>query len=498
MRSVLLLLAVALCTPLPAADAAAAQRLEAGLRRDWHGAVRQLLAPAPGKSALFVLDRGEHALRIRAWLARKAQRSLDVQTFIWADDNVGRLAGQAVLAAARRGVHCRLLIDDLLLERVPQTLLALDRHPGIEVRIYNPGMSVGIPVWRRWLHVAGDFRGANQRMHHKAFIADGLAGISGGRNLAEEYYDFNHGFDFRDRELLAAGPAVAAMQAAFDAFWDAPQSVRLSRLLPQESAALGDAGAQAAWAALDAAAADPAHLDPAVEAGIEAVPAAAADLLAGLDRCDARYLSDHPGKNAGEDGLGGGGATTRALAEALRGAQREVLIQSPYLILSEPAFALFQALTARGVKVRISTNSAANSDNLQAVAGYQRQRARLLAAGIQVYEQRPTPANQGARMLRRPPGAIFVVHAKTLVVDRQRLFVGTFNLDPRSMNLNTEAGLLAESPKLAEEVAQAIEEDLAPENSWDVAAGENGDAEAPWSRRAQLFFWRRLPIEPIL
>lgn len=494
-------LVLGLASAVPAAPAADARRLASALRRDWHGAVDGLLAPKPGRSALFVMDRGEHALRIRAWLAAQARRSLDVQYFIWSQDNVGRLAHQALLQAARRGVRCRVLVDDFLLEPPHRLLLALDAHPHIDIKVYNPGTSVGVGFWRRWRNILFDFRRVNQRMHHKAFIADNRAGITGGRNMAGEYYDFHSGFNFRDRDILVAGPALAQMQAAFNLFWDAPQSVPVAALLPAESAAMDEAAAAAEWASLDADAQDPSRFDPEVRRAIEAVPDAAADLLADLDLCPARFIGDPPGKNDGSQGLGGGGESTRELAALLRSARHEVLIQSPYLILSDEALALFKELVARGVTVRISTNSAANNDNLQAVAGYQRQRRRLLDAGLRIFEHRPLPANMARRMARHQADPalrpIFVMHAKSVVVDRRRLFVGTFNLDPRSMNLNTEAGILAESPKLAEEVARAIEEDMLPENSWDTAVG-NGDAEAPWGRRLRLWFWRRLPIEAVL
>jgi putative cardiolipin synthase len=499
MRTLALLLGtLALAAPALAGNP---KQLEAALRKDWHAAVDGLLARRPGHSALFVMDRGEHALRIRAWLAGQARRSLDVQYFIWSQDNVGRLSHHALLEAARRGVRCRVLIDDFMLEGPYDLLLALDAHPNIAIKVYNPGTSVGVGFWRRWRNVVFDFRRVNQRMHHKTFIADGKAGITGGRNMADEYYDFHDGFNFRDRDILVAGPALGQMQGAFDAFWDAPQSVPVAQLLPEAAAAMGPESAARHWAALDALAADPRHFDPEVRRAIEAVPAAAADLLADMDLCPARFIGDEPGKNDGSQGLGGGGESTRQLAAFLRTAQRELLIQSPYLILSDEALALFKELIARGVTVRISTNSAANNDNLQAIAGYQRQRRRLLDAGIRIHEQRPLPANMARRMARygAKPGIqpIFVMHAKSAVVDRRRVFVGTFNLDPRSMNLNTEAGILAESPKLAQEVALAIEEDMLPENSWDAAQG-NGDAAAPWGRRLQLIFWRRLPIEAVL
>jgi putative cardiolipin synthase len=224
-------------------------------------------------------------------------------------------------------------------------------------------------------------------------------------------------------------------------------------------------------------------------------------LLSELAWGEALFITDEPGKNAGTEGLGGGSATTRYLAGLLRSAQKRITIQSPYLIPDDATLALFKELTDRGVEVRISTNSMANNDNLQAVSGYVKRRKEILAAGVKVFEFKPEPGIQKrlqeryGRMNARKP--VFVLHAKTLVIDGAKVFVGTFNLDPRSMNLNTESGILLEHERVAGEVEKAIELDMAPENSWD-ASKETGDSHAPFIRRAKTRFWSFLPIEPIL
>jgi cardiolipin synthase C len=177
-----------------------------------------------------------------------------------------------------------------------------------------------------------------------------------------------------------------------------------------------------------------------------------------------------------------------------------VTIQSPYLVMPEGGFELFDSLVQRGVEVRISTNSLASTDNLMAFSGYRKQRRRLLKSGIRVYEFKPDPAIKHALIERYPQLAdkapVFAVHAKTLVIDGETLFIGTFNLDPRSANLNTEVGILVTNRQLAAQVEDSIEQDLRPENSWDAAAGP--DRFASLAKRIKVFLLQLLPLEPLL
>jgi putative cardiolipin synthase len=484
------------------ASSLSAASLAEKFERDYVHEAQALLARHPGQSACDVLDKGEKALIARAWLAAHAQKSLDVQYFIWSDDNIGRLGLEALLAAARRGVHVRLLVDDLLVGAPPTLMLALAKQPNFELRIYNPNSTVGISFWRRWFNVATRFRRVNQRMHNKVFVADGLVGITGGRNLAAEYFDYDHAFNFRDRELLVVGPLARSMQTAFSDFWASDLAVPVQNLLPEQARAMNGADALALCQGLQRYAADPGNFSAAIRDQVKQLPQTFAKLLKELVWVStARYVTDAPGKNNGAQGLGGGGQATSALAEVLRGAQQQVTLQSPYCILTPEARELFRGLVARGVKVRISTNSLANNDNLQAQGGYLRQRAGLLQDGLQLREYKPEPAILQQLLLRYPEMAddkpIFVLHAKTLVVDSQTLFIGTFNLDPRSMNLNTESGVILKSKALATEVEKAIEADMAPENSWDPAVDPPERFATRW-RRIKAWAWGRLPLVPIL
>jgi len=251
---------------------------------------------------------------------------------------------------------------------------------------------------------------------------------------------------------------------------------------------------------LAAYAAAPANFAPEVRAAIDAIPDDFAALAAGLAWGRVDFINDDPGKNPGDDGLAGGGLSTAALAALLTTAEREVLIQSPYVVLSEPAFALFRELRARGVQIRISTNSLASTDNLQAFSGYYDLREELLAAGIEVFEYKPDPAVQVEIMARhavaRETVPVFAVHAKTLVVARRVVYVGTYNLDPRSENLNTEVGVVIHDAGQAAAVAAAIDVDTLPANSWNAA--DEADQFAPLGKRVRVWLWSWLPLDPLL
>jgi putative cardiolipin synthase len=217
---------------------------------------------------------------------------------------------------------------------------------------------------------------------------------------------------------------------------------------------------------------------------------------------DVEFISDAPGKNDGSEGLGGGGESTRSLIEAIRNAKHSVLIQSPYLVLPKGGVELFAELNTRGVRTRISTNSLASTDNLPAFSGYHRQRPRLLNAGIELFEFKPHPGIQAELVERYPALAgnnpVFAIHAKSMVIDDKLIFIGTFNLDPRSANLNTEVGVFIESVELARQLTESIERDMLPENSWHTTAEYAPDFEVSRGKRLTLGFVNLLPIEPLL
>jgi len=459
----------------------------------WAG---QQIAAHPGQSGAYVLDRGDEALVARAWLADHARRSIEVQYFIWSTDNIGILAAEALLRAAGRGVKVRVIVDDLLVDAPDRALLALAAHPNVDIEVYNPVVSTGVSLSERVRNVVTDFRAVNQRMHDKTFIVDGRFAITGGRNMAVEYFDYNHAFNFRDRDVLLVGPVVGAMRDSFETFWRDPLTRPVEQIYGT-SVAAGEAAA--VYAELHAYARSPENFAPEVRAAIEQAPSAFARIAGAAVWGTIEFLSDTPGKNEG--GFTGGGRTSAALGALLTSARNEVVIQSPYLVASPRALGLLRAARVRGVRVRICTNSLASTDNLNAFSGYRNQRAQLLALGIEVFESRPDAAVRTALMQRARPAPatapIFSIHAKTLVVDGQVAYIGTFNFDPRSENLNTEVGVIIRDARLAGAVRAAIEVDMAAGNAWN-AATDDPDQYAGWAKRAKVRLLQLLPLRPLL
>jgi len=463
--------------------------------------VQPLLSSHPAKSGAYVLEKGEEALLARAWLADHAEKSIDVQYFIWSTDNIGILASEALLRAAERGVRVRVLVDDLLIDAPPEAMLALALHPNIDIRIYNPLHKVGTSKAKRVTNLITRFRAANQRMHDKTAIFDGLVAITGGRNMANEYFDYNQNYNFRDRDMLVMGPVAAEMTASFERFWTGPLAIPVESLLGGRMKKLTPAAVNKVYADLHGYAQKTQNFAPEVRQALADLPRKFEGLLREMVWDDVRFLCDMPGKNDGKKGLAGGGRTTAELVDAVKHAGKRVTIQSPYLVLPKGGLELFRELVKKGVEVRIVTNSLASTDNLQAFSGYNKQRKAILKAGIRVYEFKPDPAIKRELIERYPRleknAPIFAIHAKSLVIDGETLFVGTFNLDPRSANLNTEVGVLLRNPGLAARVEHNIERDMLPENSWN-AATDNPDTYASAAKKRKLRFWKTLPLGPVL
>ena len=454
------------------------------------------------KTGVYVLEKGEEALIGRAWLTQHATKSIDVQYFIWSTDNIGILAAEQLLAAAERGVMVRVLVDDLLIDAHDRTLLLLSAHPNVQIRIYNPNLTVGVSFWQRLKNAVTDFREINQRMHDKTAIFDGIAGITGGRNMADEYFDYDHEYNFRDRDVLLLGSSVLDMSENFEEFWSSELAVPVEQLLDEEAVQISQADVQRRSQELHAYAADPVNFEPEIRETIDNAAHYFPTLLEAMTWEDVAFLSDVPGKNSGESGLGGGGESTDKLVNAVKNAEESVLIQSPYLIMPEGGIELFEELVSRGVRVRISTNSLASTDNIQAFSGYQGQREDLLEAGVELFEFMDEP-NIREQLIDRYPriadnDPVFALHAKSMVIDGRIVFIGTFNLDPRSANLNTEVGMLVDSREIARQVTASIERDIAPGNSWQTTEDFNPDFVVSRGKRFKTWFNRMLPMEPVL
>ncbi|MFP6797244.1 MAG: phospholipase D family protein [Pseudomonadales bacterium] len=444
------------------------------------------------KTGVYILESGEDALLARAWLAERAQRTIDVQYFIWGTDNIGILAAEALLAAADRGVHVRVLVDDFLLEAENRVLASLNHHPNVELRIYNPTHHVGVSILERLFYLFSDFKNFNQRMHDKVAIFDDRISITGGRNMADEYFDYDAVYNFRDRDILLAGAVNVKVKENFDEFWDSSLALPLERLLDVPDTEAG----QHIRIELRAYANDPANFDPKMRQRIADVSPRIRDIVADMVWTDVEFIDDSPGKTkAASDQKTYG----RLIAE-VAGARQLILIQTPYLIFPEDGIALLAKKVAEGVRVKIVTNSMLSTDNPMAFSGYQQQRKSMLQAGIELYEFRHDAAVRHEIIAQTPTnaGAAISLHAKSMVVDQSRLFIGSFNLDPRSAQLNTEVGVLIENPVLAQALTQQIENDMLSVNSWAVSHDFNPDHMASWLKNVEVWFYGLLPIKSLL
>ncbi len=439
-------------------------------------AVSAASAAHPGTSGVLLVDTGRAALDERDALIDAAVHTIDAQYYIWNSDASGRYLAARLLAAAERGVRVRILLDDINVAGRDAGLAALTAHPRVEVRVYNPTAArsgVG-----RLFGFISEFSRLNRRMHNKSFTVDHAVTIVGGRNIGNEYFDLDPAKNFRDRDILAAGPVVAEVTAGFDAFWT-------SRWTQLATTLAGDAPfspeqLKAAQGRMDGAADELRALGHALPAVRAAPGSHAAGLIARLLWVPVRLVFDLP---PDQDGMADS-SRPQAVAMALRAlataAQREILIESAYLILDEQTFAETASLTAGGVKVRALTNSLASNDLVTNHSGYARRRREMLDSGMEVFELRPD-AGACQRLVVTAGGCAdereFALHSKSLVVDRRIAYVGSFNINLRSTYLNSETALIIDSPVLAERIAGSIEELMAPDSSWQVLRRASGGLE---------------------
>ncbi len=500
--SVLPVVFLVACAPDRAPTAAADPDFCATIHRDTTVTLAQQLQPVASlmatRTGVYVLEDGDGAMIARAWLSEYAEHTIDIQYFIFSADNVGLIADDYLVRAADRGVRVRLLVDDVLMEADAAEMLTLDAHPNLEVRIYNPSVNVGKSLPRKLFNVVTDFRGINQRMHNKTFIVDGRIVITGGRNIADEYFDYDHEYNFRDRDVLLLGGAATTVQSVFEQFWNDPRSRPVHELVRAAAADSADA-ARIAW--LHQYACNPTNYWPQVRARVNGIPQAFTAIRAsgGLQWVDSvTFVSDVPGKNDGSQGLGGGGVTLDTLLSLVRRAHTSIAIQSPYLVTTELGRSALRDAVNRGVQVRILTNSLASTDNLQAFSGYQRDREALLRTGVEIFEFRPDAAERrtimtGALAPTLEHAPVFGLHAKSMVIDGHITVIGTFNLDPRSANLNTECITIIYSDRVAAGVLAGMDVEFQPENAWETTLSANPDTHAGLLKRLKAWMWRVVP-----
>ena len=473
MRLILAALACAACAGcagLPPLDG----RVESGTLADTHDtrlarAVTPLASVHTGLTGIYAMPLGTDAFAARVLLARVAERSIDAQYYIWHADQTGLMLMEALRDAAVRGARVRFLLDDQSTRGMDGLLSAFARAPNVEVRLYNPFANRGM----RSLGYLGEFGRLNRRMHNKAFIVDNRAAIVGGRNIGNEYFGAGGEVPFMDLDVLALGRAVPELSAQFDLYWNSASAYPIASVV----------GAREAFEDLDERFAA-VRADPVSMRYLEAVHETplVSDLLARrlpLEWSEAVVVRDDPAKTLEPDPERG----MLALAQIfdVTGPPRTSFdLISPYFVPGTRGTAALESIARRGVEVRVLTNSLASNDVAIVHSGYAKRRCALASAGVHLFELKPEKPAANAKDDRKQAGdsSAARLHAKTFAVDREYVFVGSFNFDLRSGLLNTELGLVLHSPVLARRLVQGMDTFL-PDHAYEVRHVA-GDACVEW------------------
>ena len=467
-------------------------------------------AQPAGHSGFRLLTRATNALMSRVALADQAARSIDVQTFIFNDDATGRLVAGHLLDAADRGVRVRLLVDAID-SPDPDLFDALDAHGNIEVRLFNPFGSRDPGLLSTMGQMLLEFSRLNRRMHNKSFIVDNHVAIIGGRNIGDEYFDASEGSNFRDLDLLAIGPVVRDASHAFDTYWNDEAAVPASAYGSRHN----DAGGLADLRGRLEKNARRFERSDYAEAVVAELPHGATEVRKGeWFWGPAELVADQPEKveaTVDQPGLRIG----PRLRELLDSARSEVLLTSPYFVPGEADVAHLLSLAARGVKVGVLTNSLASTDHATVHGAYAGRRRPLLEGGVRLFELKPRPDAAPSEAVEAS-GSDVALHAKSFVVDRRHVFVGSLNMDQRSQLLNTEMGIIVDNPALAQAVADFFASATAPANAYEVVVEKPGadlrwiteeggqrvalprEPEAGLRRRVKALLTRLLPVDNLL
>jgi len=418
-----------------------------------------------GKSGFRIIPAGSDGFHIRLQMIRAAERTIDLQYFIFHGDDTGRQLTTAILEAADRGVRVRVLIDDAETQEGDEPIARLAFHPSIELRVFNPLRYRGHWTFLRTVEFVLEASRLDYRMHNKLLVVDNAVALLGGRNIGDEYFQVNPEAQFADDDVLAVGPVVPQLSATFDEYWRSKLAIPARALAQEPSSPAGE---------------------PPLRGDSQADP------LAGiLSRrlplfwARAQVICDSPEKRDTEEGRQVGRLMQRPLLARMRATRDELILVTPYLVPGAEGMELLHELRAQKVRLRILTNSLESSTELLAQAVYSRYRVPLLLDGVELSEIRSLLGNsrgsgQGAAMSRF---GNYSLHAKMFVFDRESIFLGSMNFDERSLHLNTEVGLIIESPELARQVAGRFEAMIQEENAYTLRLRSGrtaGESDLAW------------------
>jgi putative cardiolipin synthase len=467
--------------------------------------------PAPGLTGLRLLPIGAFAIDTRIALAQRAQRSLDLQYYHLENDETGRYLLRTLRDAALRGVRVRLLLDDLYTATLDPLLLGLAAHPNVEVRLFNPFPSGRDGFSSRFIASLADFHRVNHRMHNKLFIADGAMAVAGGRNIANEYFMRNQSANFVDLDAFVTGALVPRLAELFDLYWNSEAVYPLQAIVKPYAP---DAAMREEFDQLTSPVTTPPPEPPPANdvLGYGPVSGELDDGRLGLVWAQAEAYADPPSKIHGlratddpvvaalEDSI----AVRYNVLELMRRARGEIVMTTPYLIPGESGIAMMREVRGRGAKLRVLTNSLAATDEPLVHIGYKRYRAQMLRLGVELYELSPTRVKRNLRLgvFGATHGRL---HAKTAVIDRETVFIGSMNFDPRSEKHNTEMAVIVRSPALAREVLRLMDLDklqasfrvrLAADGSERLEwLGYDDDGERVFTEEPDTGFWTRFMLQ---
>ncbi|MET0154450.1 MAG: phospholipase D family protein [Candidatus Binatia bacterium] len=446
----------------------------------------------PGLSGFSLVQEGRQAFVIRLAMIDLAEKTLDAQYYIWDGDATGQILATHLMRAADRGVQVRVLIDDNYSTQASDfRVAALDVHPNVEIRFFNP---VRHRVWRMTSFLA-DFARVNHRMHNKLMVMDNAVGITGGRNIADIYFGVRADHNYRDLDVVTTGPIVSELSAAFDLFWNSEWAIPAGAMvkeLPTEQ------DLRTRMTELEARVAAAGYPYP-FHQNVADLRARLVEVRDKSIWAPGRVLAEQPSRVTADPSTG---VIAQALRERALKVEREMLIESPYLMLGERPIDVVRQLTARGDKVRILTNSAASNDVMLAHAGYATTRKDLLRAGAELYELRPD-SNMKREWSLRAGRSNAALHTKSVVFDRESVFIGSFNLDPRSASLNTEIGVMIDSTEIAGQVGELMDEGVSPGSAFHITLDSDGNlvwtaetngARVQYDKDPETSLWRRFVV----
>lgn len=398
------------------------------------------------KTGIYIISDDLEAFRFRLDLAREAGRSLDLQYYYWKSDVTGRLLAKEILAAADRGVHVRLMLDDINSMGLDSTYLALNTHPKIRVRLFNPSRSRTSSL-KRGFELVVRYFSATRRMHNKCWIADGRVAIVGGRNVGDAYFGASTAASFSDIDILVAGRAVSDAEQIFDAYWNSDATLPITSLHRMRRGKLAKLRYRLSQHSASY------HATTYVRHAEQQLIGSMTEQLKKLEWVTmAEVIADPPEKASAEKA---GQWIAKRIFALIGEAKNELLLVSPYFIPGSDGLTMLRDVKRRGVKTEILTNSLAATDVMMVHSAYAKYRTALIASGIALFEQKSSFAGKTKISLFGSKTAS--LHTKAFVVDRRTSFVGSFNLDPRSKSINTEMGIIFESELLSNHLAELLQ-----------------------------------------